>query len=140
MNKFLIGSQYFFNCYSDFNGTDIDELELIETSDFAHMRQLTGQGRCLFQMRIQPSKEEYIKWAQQSPLGMVVGKFLIPEFCEAINFTIKDLPRLGVCIARLDDEHKYEEIIYNSYLENGSFILTDEQRDRAYKSYKETRQ
>lgn len=139
MNKFLMGSQYFFSCYDDFDSKDIDEIEIIETNEFNHMRQLTGQGRCLFQMKKHPSKEEYINYALQSTLGMVVGKFLIPEFCEAIGFDINDLPRLKVLIDILDDKHKYEEIIFNSYVENGSFNLTDEQRERAYKSYKESR-
>jgi hypothetical protein len=68
-----------------------------------------------------------------------VGKFLIPEFCKEIGFTIKDLPKLKPLIDKLDEKHKYEEIIYNAYLENGDFILTPDQRDLAYASYKETR-
>ena len=139
MNKYLMGSQYFFSCYDDFKSKDIDEIQIIETNEFSQVRQITGQGRCLFQLKKHPSKEDYIDWALKSQIGMVIGKFLIPEFCEAIGFTIEDLPRLSVLIGRLDDKHKYEEIIYNSYLENGSFTLTDEQRERAYKSYKESR-
>lgn len=135
----LIGSKYFFSCYEDFEPHDIDELEIIETNEFNQVRQLTGQGKCLFQMKKHSSKNDYIEWAIQSPLGMVVGKFLVPEFCEAIGFTVEDLPRLRVLIDKLDKKHKYEEIIYNSYIENGSFTLTDEQRDRAYASYKATR-
>lgn len=139
MSKFLMGSQYFFSCYDDFNSKDIDEIEIIETEDFNNMRQLTGRGKCLFQLKKQPSKEGYIDYALKSRLGMVVGKFLIPEFCEAIGFTVEDLPRLKVLIDRLDDKHKYEEIIFKSYIENGTFTLTDEQRATAYKSYKESR-
>lgn len=139
MSKILMGSQYFFSCYDDFNSKDIDEIEIVETNEFNYMRQFTGRGKCLFQLKKCPSKEGYIDWALQSQLGMVVGKFLIPEFCEAIGFTIEDLPRLRVLIDKLDDKHKYEEIIYNSYIENNSFTLTDEQRQRAYKSYKESR-
>lgn len=139
MNKYLMGSKYFFSCYDDFTSKDIDEIQIIETNEFSQVRQITGQGRCLFQLRKHPSKEGYINWALQSQIGMVIGKFLIPEFNEAIGFTIEDLPRLEVLIDRLDDKHKYEEIIYNSYLKNGSFTLTDEQRERAYKSYKQSR-
>lgn len=139
MTKFLIGSQYFFSCYHDFQSKDMDELEIIETSEFKHMRQLTGKGRCLFQLKRYSSKEEYIDWALQSPLGMVVGKFLIPEFCQEIGFTIEDLLRLKILIEKLDEKHKYEKIIFDSYIENSSFRLTNEQRERAYKSYKESR-
>ena len=94
MSKHLMGSQYFFSCYDDFVSKDIDEIQIIETDDFSHMRQLTGQGRCLFQLKKYPSKEEYINWDVQSNLGMVVGKYLIPEFCHEIGFTINDLPKV----------------------------------------------
>ena len=139
MNKILMGSKYFFSCYGGFEGKDIDEIQIIETNEFEQVRQITGRGKCLFQMKRHNSKEEYIEWALKSNIGMVIGKFLIPEFCVEIGFAIEDLPRLAPLINRLDDKHKYEEIIYNSYLQNGSFTLTDEQRDRAYKSYKESR-
>ena len=70
---------------------------------------------------------------------MVIGKFLVPEFCETIGLLVEDLPQLKILITKLDDKHMYEKIIYDSYIENGSFTLTDEQRDRAYKSYKNSR-
>ena len=36
----------------------------------------------------------------------------------------------------LDDKHKYEKVIYDSYIENGEFKLTDEQLQKAYLEYK----
>lgn len=137
--KILLGSKYFFSCYSDFNAKDVDELEFVETNEFAQMRQITGQGKCLFQMQRHKNKQQYIIWALHSKLGMVVGKFLIPEFCNEIGFTVEDLPKLKRLVGKLDKKHKYEEIIYNAYLENGSFTLTEEQRYSAYQSYKESR-
>ena len=139
MEKILIGSKYFFSCYDDFVAKDIDEIQIIETNEFQQIKQITGQGKCLFLMKRHSSKEEYIDWALKSSIGMVIGKFLVPEFCAAIDFTINDLPRLEALIGKLDDKHKYEEIIFNSYLENGSFTLTLEQRDKAYKIYKQSR-
>ena len=139
MNKYIIGSQYFFSCYPDFTSKDIDEIQIIETNEFSHMRQITGQGRCLFQLKKYPSKEEYINWDLYANLGMAVGKYLIPEFCNQIGFTVEDLPKVKSLLTKLDDKHKYEEIIYNSYITNGSFTLTQEQRDEAYKLYKESR-
>lgn len=139
MDKILIGSQYFFSCYDDFNSKDVDELSIIDTNEFRHIKQITGCGKCMFYMKKHQSKEEYIDWALKSQLGMVVGKFLVPEFCEAIGFTIEDLPRMQTLIDKLDDKHQYEKIIFNSYIENGDFTLTEEQRDLAYQSYKMTR-
>jgi hypothetical protein len=48
MNRILIGSNYFFSHYNDFNSKDVDEIEIIDTKDFSHVRQITGRGRCLF--------------------------------------------------------------------------------------------
>ena len=139
MGKILVGSQYFFSCYSDFKGKDIDELEIVEAAKFKYFRQLTGQGRCLFQLNKLKSKDEYVDIALKSEIGMVVGKFLVPEFCKEIGFTVADLPRLRPLIEKLDAAHMYEEIIFNSYIENNSFTLTEEQRDAAYKAYRESR-
>lgn len=139
MNKILIGSQYFFSCYDDFNSKDVDELQIIETNEFSQMRQITGRGKCLFLMKRHSSKDDYIDWALKSSIGMVIGKFLVPEFCAEIGFTIEDLLKVSPLLEKLDDKHEYEKIIYDSYIENGSFTLTDEQRARAYKSYKESR-
>ena len=70
---------------------------------------------------------------------MSVIKFLTPEFNEAIGFTIKDLPKVKPLIDKLDEKHLYAKIIYEAYLENGSFTLTQEQRDKAYEEYKRLR-
>lgn len=137
--KTLMGSTYFFSCYDDFQSKDIDEITIIETDEFSHMRQITGRSKCLFQLKKYSSKEEYINWDVQSNLGMAVGKYLVPEFCNQIGFTVEDLPKVKSLITKLDSKHKYEEIIYNSYIENGSFELTEVQRQRAYQSYKESR-
>lgn len=139
MSRILMGSQYFFSCYDDFCSKDTDEIEIVETNEFKYVRQLTGQGKCLFQLKKQETVDDYIDYALQTNLGMVVGKFLIPEFCEAIGLTINDLPKLKPLIDELDSKHKYEEIIFNSYIKNNSFTLTEEQRKEAYKSYKESR-
>lgn len=139
MEKILIGSKYFFSCYNDFVANDVDEIQIIDTNEFKQIKQITGQGKCLFLMKRHSSKTEYIDWALKSSIGMVIGKFLIPEFCKQIGFTIKDLPKLQPLIEKLDKKHKYEKIIFDSYLENNSFVLTANQREKAYKEYKKSR-
>lgn len=139
MGKILIGSRYFFSEFPDFESKDIDELEIVETTKFSNIRQITGQGSCYFQLKKQESKEGYIKYALASSLGMVVGKFLVPEFCQEIGFEIQDLPRLEPLIKKLDPQHEYEKIIYDSYIKNQAFRLTNEQREAAYESYKASR-
>lgn len=139
MNKILMGSTYFFSCYEDFHSKDIDEIELVDTDNFKWYRQLSGQGKCLFQFRKLTCTQDYIDYALSCNCGMVVGKFLVPEFCSQIGLTIEQLPQLQPLIDRLDDKHKYEKIIYDSYIRNGSFTLTDGQREKAYQSYKRSR-
>ena len=134
----LMGSNYFFKRYKDFKSTDIDKIELVDTNEFKEKRIIRGQGKDYFYLKRKP-KEQLIQDALKSNLPMVVGKFLIPEFNKQINFTIEDLPRLQPLIDKLDEKHKYEEIIYNAYIENKSFTLTEEQRDAAYRRYKEAR-
>lgn len=139
MDKILIGSQYFFSCYEDFDSKDIDELQIVDTDEFAQIRQITGQGKCLFLMKRHPVKDDYIDWALKSNIGMDIGKFLVPEFCAEIGLKIEDLAQLTPLLDKLDDKHQYEKIIFDSYIENGSFELTNVQRRAAYRSYKESR-
>lgn len=134
----LMGSNYFFKDYKDFKSHDIDYIDIIETNEFKEKRVIRGQGKDYFYLKRKP-KEQLIQDALKSELSMVVGKFLIPEFNKKICFTIDDLPKIKPLIDRLDEKHIYEKIIYESYLENNSFTLTEDQRLKAYKKYKETR-
>lgn len=134
----LMGSRYFFSEYPDYHSHDIDKIELQDTNDYKYVRIIRGQGKDYFFFKRKP-KEEMIQDALKQELAMVVGKFLVPEFCQEIGFTIEDLPRLQPLIDRLDEKHLYEKIIYEAYLNNGSFTLTQEQRDQAYEEYKRLR-
>lgn len=134
----LMGSNYFFKDYKDFKSHDIDYIDIIETNEFKEKRIIRGQGKDYFYLKRKP-KEQLIQDALKSELSMVVGKFLIPEFNKKIGFTIEDLPKIKPLVDKLDEKHIYEKIIYESYLENKSFTLTDEQRLKAYEKYKEAR-
>lgn len=139
MKKFLTGSTLFFSCYDDFSSKDVDEIELVDVDVPFKTKQLSGKGRCLFQIRRLPSTEDYISQALLSKSGMIVGRFLTPDFCKEIGFTIKDLEKVEPLLDRLDPKHEYEKIIYYSYINNNSFTLTDAQRDKAYASYRASR-
>lgn len=137
--SFLVGSTYFFSCYSDFKSKDIDKVELLDVAAFPYRRQYFAPGRCLFRIARQNTVEDYIKWELKIGRGMALGKFLIPEFCEAIGFTINDLPKLQPLVDALDERHLYEKIIFDSYITNQAFVLTNDQRDAAYQNYKASR-
>ena len=50
-----------------------------------------------------------------------------------------DLRTLEPKIRQMDNKHSYEKVIFDSYLENGDFYLTDEQRKRAFEIYLDER-
>lgn len=130
--RFKVGSSYFFG-----EGHDIDEVEFEEEprlyKNVMQFRKKDGT-HCLFKWR-KMSKEEFIEYTVNSKLPMEVGKFLVPEVAEYLGFTLQDLCKLRPAIERLDRKHEYERVIFDSYIENEGFYLTDEQRDHAYKIY-----
>lgn len=139
MNRFTVGSRSFFSIYEDFTPHDTDILLLEDNpKDYKYCSQIRLKGNCYFRWKRLP-KEELIALHDEKASGLLLGKFLVPEFAREINLTIEDLKRLSHLLEKLDEKHSYEKIIFNSYIENGDFYLTDEQRDRAYKDYKEKR-
>ena len=84
--------------------------------------------------------DEFIKYTLETKLPMTAGKFLIPEFNKQIGFTIEHLKKLASVFERIDKKHTYEKIIFDAYIENNDFILTDDQRMKAYEEYKKSRE
>lgn len=137
--KFLVGSKYFFNKFNDYNSKDTDWV-IIEDNPQYYTNTMTMRGRgedlMFFKNR---SKQEFINMTLSSNLPMVVGKFLIPEFNEYIGFTIDDLILFDHQFNKIDDKHLYEKYIYECYLVNKKFTLTESQLEEAYKIYKKYR-
>lgn len=135
----LIGSTYFFKDYEGFKPKDRDYIQFTDKGiGFNFIRQVTMHSMCKFTMVRRP-KEEIIEYSLDKAPAMALGKFLVPEFNNEIGFTIEDLETLRPLRDKLDAAHQYEAIIFDAYLENGAFILSDEQRDAAYESYKAAR-
>lgn len=140
--RFRVGSQAFFNGYSDFNPSDIDYVEFEEHPKlYKNVMQFRKKDKslCLFKWR-KMSIDEFIEYTLNSKLPMEIGKFLVPEIAEYLGFTLNDLEKLRPVIEKLDNKHKYEKIIFDSYLQNNGFYLTQEQRDKAYEIYKSERE
>ena len=133
-----MGSNYFFKQYPDFRSKDTDYVELTDDPKIKGLMVIRGKGDDVFIFRRKP-KDLMIKEALKSNLAMVLGKFLIPEFCEELGFTIEDLQQLEPLTERLDEAHSYEKAIYLAYIVNREFRLTDAQRLKAYEIYKNSR-
>lgn len=137
--KFIVGSQAFFQYYKDFKPKDIDILYLVSKNEFfKSSRRVHYNNKCIFEWVVR-SKEEWINTLNNNFLAMEVGKVLVPNVAKYIGLTIEDLKKLSPQFDKLDDRHKYEKVIYDSYIENNDFTLTNEQLDRAYEEYKRER-
>lgn len=131
----LVGSNVFFKDIEGFTSKDIDILEFVDNpTDFKNVRQFKFPDKCVFQWRKMPINE-LIDITLSRNFPMEIGKFLVPEFIKEFKLSIDDLKRLKPIITKLDDKHKYEEVIYNAYIENNDFILTDNQRQNAFETY-----
>lgn len=137
--SFIIGSNVFFNNFEDFKSKDIDELYIIsEKIEGNKIFNMKLDGKDIF-LCPNMSKEDFIKTTLESNDPIKVGKFLVPDFIKYIDLTISDLKKLDCLFGKLDDKHKYEQIIYESYITNNDFILTENQLKDAYLIYKQYR-
>ena len=140
--KFIIGSRAFFEGIDGFESKDTDELWLLteplfgknESFIFKNMKE--GKDIILYPPF---SKEEIIEYDLKSNDKIKFGKYLVPKFAEYIGLSIKDLKKVSKLMIKLDAKHVYQKIIYNAYISNGNFTLTDEQRQKAYEEYKKAR-
>lgn len=139
IKTFTIGSRVFFSGMKDYSPKDIDELNIMDEFNLkGNVLNAQINGKDVFFFR-NMDKEGFIQDALESNVPMRVGKFLVPEFAEHLGLTIDDLRRLAPLFDSIDEKHEYERVIYESYLENKGFNLTDSQREKAYKVYKEKR-
>lgn len=126
--RFKVGSTYFFKDYPSFISKDIDEVEFEENPKlykyFMQFRKTDG-SRCLFKWK-KMSADEFVKYMLNTKTPMEIGKFLVPEVANYLGFTIEHLKQLQPVIDKLDNKHKYEKIIYDSYIENNDFYMTQE--------------
>ena len=136
IKDFLVGSSYFFQSYPDYVIKDRDWIVLVDVID-KPKRLVIGEDD-MFMYPINVDREEFLN--NVSVDAIKVGKFLIPEFCEYIGFNIDDLKSLYKYFDNLDDKHKYLKVIFDAYVKNNSFSLTDKQRDKAYSVYKQARE
>lgn len=141
IKKIKIGSSVFFDRYEDYKSKDVDILaimdEFLPGHNSLNMRKINSNEDIFLYKNL--NKEQFIQDCLKSGVPLRAGKFLVPEFADYIHLTIKDLKRLGFEFRKLDESHKYEKIIYDAYIKNNSFTLTDEQRLSAYEEYKKSR-
>ena len=134
---YSVGSTYFFGEIPGFEPGDLDQV-IFETDPKLYKNVLQfrkhDKTHCLFKWR-KLSADEFVDYTLRSKLPMELGKFLVPEVCDYLGFTLDHLKKLQPVVEKLDKKHLYEKVIYDSYLRNGGFFLTEEQRINAYIEY-----
>lgn len=140
MAKFLIGSRAFFEGMPGFMPKDSDYMYIMDSFGSLRVNALRTHmdGNDLI-LNPHMTKQQYIEDTINSDTTMRMGKFFVPEFAKYIGLTINDLRRFKPYLSLLDDKHKYYQVIYDAYIENNDFTLTEEQRAVAYEEYKKYR-
>ena len=127
MKPIVVGSRAFFSGMEGFRSKDKDFI-ILESNPIGYKwrREQSLRGICTFFYKLEPAID-MIRRTISNGDPLLVGKFLVPEFANAIGATS-------------DDKHAYYKVIFNAYISNNAFNLTDEQRDAAFKLYQEARE
>lgn len=139
--KFLIGSRAFFDGMDGFTPKDYDWLYVMDTFGALKVTRLRMQKDGADMILVpKMSKYQYIQDCIDSDFMMSAGKMFVPEFAKYIGLNISDLKKFGPYMNMIDKKHGYYKIIYDSYIENNDFVLTDNQKKLAFEEYKKYRQ
>lgn len=135
MTKILVGSRAFFDGVDGFHSKDRDYLILVEQpQNFNWRREQNLRGMCLFEYKKDTPTAMIAKTLEVGD-ALLIGKFLVPEVAQAIGATVEDILPLESLLPKLDAKHQYEAVIFEAIKTNGTFTLTDRQRQEAFRQY-----
>ena len=142
MKTFKIGSRAFFENLPDYKEHDCDVLMVLDKwpSEIADTRFSCRATKCDAFFMKQMTKEEYIAETLETEDTKRVFYYMVPEFAQFVGLTIDDLKLVEPVVRKLENtRHKWYINVYEAYVANNGFFLTDEQREVAYKVFKSTR-
>ena len=142
----LVGSDYFFHNCEGYIPHDYDYIILIDKANSSYKPSFDSKDTLhIYSSHTKCDKTFYYRYEKQDFIDDIVNgivskyflnKFLVPEVNEAIGFEFSELHALNYLFDELDDKHKYLKIIYDSYIENDEYYLSDSQRELAFNEYK----
>lgn len=139
IKKFLTGSRLYFTGLDGFNPHDTDYILIVDDLN-VFKKHTSNNCTCYFIYRLSTVKNtvSYLI-AKNSPLGC--ASLLQPEFANYIGLTIEKLSDNNLCklFKQMPLKYQYLNFIYNSYIENNGFFITEEQRLKAFELYKNSR-
>lgn len=136
MKRIITGSRAFFSGMEGFKPKDFDVIVIVNNKEvpFKWMRQTSNGSVDVFEIVRHP-KAKLISHAVVKAQPMAIARFLTPAFAKEIGLHPSDLPALRPMRENLDTKHEYLGVIYDAYVSNSSFELTDDQRQAAFDVY-----
>lgn len=138
IKQFEIGSSAFFSGMEGYGGKGSDTL-LIERDPVGFKTWRESSGPCSVVEWREMGKDEFIEATLSFDRPELAGKFLITEFAEWLQMTADNLKKLDGLFSKMEGKQAYLRKIYEYYIENGKFELSEEQKKEAYSIYQEYR-
>lgn len=135
--RHLTGSTYFFGSLPFFKGRDVDYVEVVDDQSIDIVK-LREPGTDVFRVRRMPIEDRLARDSEVQATSRICN-YLVPEIAAELGFTPDMLDRIKPIVDRLRPRYSYLGVIYEGYVENGSFTLTEEQRMAAFEEYRRSR-
>ena len=139
MKQFEIGSNAFFSKFPDYTPRVANILYIDDNPDYGYETSYMDENGIHIIRWKNMTKEELMTYHKDCYVGRYIGKFLVPEYAEYFGITIDGLKELHHLIDFIDERHIYEKMIYDFYIKNNGFFLTDDQLKEVYDEYKKER-
>lgn len=144
VKKIRVGSSVFFGDMPGYEAHDVDyvcllDRPLVPGRQVMNMKRRTAGVLCDYFLMVDTAKEEMLRRTLEADEPLRAGKFLAPELATHLGMAVDDLRLLDTLFTRMDEKHRYEYVIYQAYLANGSWQLSESQRAEAWKAYREGR-
>lgn len=155
LSEFRVGSYPFFKDYPDYICHDIDKLRFVDKIDIKYDDLCANRKYLVIRENEEDifiyekmTKEQYLNYIfcdmrmnNDNDLQYIYEDFslLCPDFIQYFNITIDDIRPLENNFKHKNDKHKYQKVIFDSYIENNGMYLTQEQLNKAYEEYKKYR-
>lgn len=138
--QILCGSNVFFKDIKGFYPHDTDWVMIDETLDIKDKYIIRYRPGADYFVYSKLTREEFLNIMKNdygSPLKLCV--VILPEIIKLYKINIDHLKSLKSKRDQLPEKYEYLGIIYDSYIENNDFYLTDEQLMKSYEKYKQYR-
>lgn len=138
--EITVGSSYFFNSLDEHHDLHVDKIALVDNTTNGWWKYIDVYGGATHYEWQKHTIGEWVDKLTSTNDNIRVSTFLVPDFINQIkdNLTIEEyFNKIKPLFNNLEDKYSWVVYVYNAYLNNKAFVLTDAQRESAYKMYKE---